>query len=180
MNKVRIAGLLLLGLYALGSIPAAENELSGGTSVPDGLRRPQRGEAPRYPQDTVIGPLGRGDAPEGAYTLALDLLRALLRENRDAPVLRDVDPAAAAEYYTALEAIKPQQFRIGGGREEPDGSASFLVRFMGRDQWITGELYLRTEEAQWKLDELILEKPRNLQEGTEPYPFDYSPYERLF
>ncbi|MHB9292440.1 hypothetical protein Holit_01537 [Hollandina sp. SP2] len=180
MNKVRIVGLLLLGLYALGSIPAAENEPSEGTSVPDALRRPQRGEAPRYPKDTVIGPLGRGEAPEEAYTLALDLLRALLRENRDAPVLQDVDPEMLEGYYTALEAIKPQKFRIGGGREEPDGSTSFLVRFAGRDQWITGELYLRTEAAQWKLDELILEEPRDLQEGAEPYPFDYSPYERLF
>lgn len=180
MNKVRIIGLFLLGLYALGSIPAAENEPAGGTSVPDTLRRPQRGEAPRYPQDTVIGPLGRGEAPEGAYTLALDLLRALLRENRDAPVFQDVDPGMVEEYGTALEAIKPQKFRIGGGREEPDGSTSFLVRFVGRDQWITGELYLRAEEAQWKFEELILEEPQDLQEGTEPYPFDYSPYERLF
>ncbi|MDR0722270.1 MAG: hypothetical protein LBF75_05685 [Treponema sp.] len=180
MNKVRIVGLLLLGLYALGSMAAAENEPSGGTSVPDALRRPQRGEAPRYPQDTVIGLLGRGDAPEGAYTLALDLLRALLREDRDAPVLQEVDPELVEEYGTALEVIKPQKFRIGGGREEPDGSTSFLVRFVGRDQWITGELYLKAEEAQWQFDELILEEPRDLQEGIEPYPFDYSPYERLF
>ncbi|MDR3115809.1 MAG: hypothetical protein LBU25_09855 [Treponema sp.] len=180
MNKVRMGGVLLFALYILGSIPAAEKEPSGGTSVPDALRRPQRGEAPRYPEDTVIGPLGRGEAAEAAYTLALDLLRALLTENRDALVFQDADPGMVGDYGTALEAIKPQKFRIGSGREEPDGSTSFLVRFVGREQWISGELYLRAEEGQWKLEELILEEPRDLEEGIEPYPFDYSPYERLF
>ncbi|MDR2394047.1 MAG: hypothetical protein LBD93_07830 [Treponema sp.] len=180
MNKVRIIGILLLGLYALVSIPAAENEPLGGTSVPEALRRPQRGEAPRYPQDTIIGPLGRGEAAAAAYTLAKDLLGALLTDKRDAPVLQDMDSEVLGEYGTALEAIKPQRVRIGGGREEADGSTSFVFRFVGRDQWITGELYLRAEEANWKVEELILEEAQDLREGAEPYPFDYSPYERLF
>jgi hypothetical protein len=176
MNMLRIAGLFLIGL--LVRIPAAAQETS--TSVPDALRRPQRGEAPRYPKDTVIGTLGRGAAAEEAYTLARALLTALLRGNQDAPVLQELDPQMIQDYFTALEPIKPQKFRIGGGREEPDGSTSFLIRFVGREQWISGELYLNTEDTQWKVEELILEDPKDIQEKTETYPFDYSPYERLY
>ncbi|MDR2633759.1 MAG: hypothetical protein LBC51_09100 [Treponema sp.] len=179
MNKVRILGFFL-SLYVLAGISGAENEPSGGTSVPEALRRPQRGEAPRYPQDTIIGSLGRGEAAQAAYTLAKDLLRALLTNTQDAPVLQDMDADLIEEYGTALDTIKPQRFRIGGGREEADGSTSFVFRFVGRDQWITGELYLRAEEARWKVEELILEEAQDLREGAEPYPFDYSPYERLF
>jgi hypothetical protein len=45
-----------------------------------------------------------------------------------------------------LDAINPQFYRLGSGREEPDGSGSFLVRFVGRGQGIIGELYIRLEE----------------------------------
>jgi hypothetical protein len=148
--------------------------------VPEALKRPQRGEAPRYPKDTVIGALGRGTAAEEAYTVARVLLTALLKGNQDAPVLQEVDPQMVTDCFTMLEPIKPQKFRIGGGREEPDGSTSFLIRFVGREQWISGELYLRPEDDLWKVEELILEEPRDIREQTEAYPFDYSPYERLF
>ncbi|MDR1300951.1 MAG: hypothetical protein LBK43_00565 [Treponema sp.] len=178
MNMIRVAGLFLLGL--LVQIPVAAQETSPGTSVPDALRRPQRGEAPRYPKDTVIGTLGRGAAAEEAYTLARAVLTALLRGNQDALVLQELDPQMILDYLTALEPIKPQKFRIGGGREEPDGSTSFLIRFVGREQWISGELYLNPEDTQWKVEELILEEPQDIQEKTETYPFDYSPYERLY
>ena len=47
---------------------------------------------------------------------------------------------------TKLNTVSPRSFRLGGGREEPDGSFSFLVRFVGRDQGITGELFVRFEE----------------------------------
>jgi len=45
-----------------------------------------------------------------------------------------------------LKAVNPQFFRLGNGREEPDGSYSFLVRFVGREQGITGEMFVRFEE----------------------------------
>ncbi len=49
-------------------------------------------------------------------------------------------------YVDALSVVNPRYFRLGSGREEPDGSVSFLVRFAGREQGITGELYIRFEE----------------------------------
>jgi hypothetical protein len=45
-----------------------------------------------------------------------------------------------------LDEINPRIFRLGGGREEQDGSVSFLVRFAGREQGITGELFVRLIE----------------------------------
>jgi hypothetical protein len=128
----------------------------------------------------VLGPLGRGEAAEAAYTQARNFLAALLQENQETSALSDVDAAAVEALFKALEPIKPQKFRIGGGREEPDESVSFLVRFVGREQWITGELYLRLADTQWQVEELILEEPRDMSDGTDSYPYDYSPYERFF
>jgi len=51
---------------------------------------------------------------------------------------------------TKLKGINPQSFRLGSGREEPDGSFSFLVRFTGREEGITGELFVRFEERRPK------------------------------
>jgi hypothetical protein len=47
---------------------------------------------------------------------------------------------------SALNVVKPLFFRLGSGREEPDGSVSFLVRFAGREQGIIGELFIRSRE----------------------------------
>ncbi|MDR2072525.1 MAG: hypothetical protein LBP60_03725, partial [Spirochaetaceae bacterium] len=83
---------------------------------------------------------------------------------------------------------------IGGGRVESDGSVSFLIRFLGREKSITGELYLWQEEnaanspggavepgLRWKIDDILLEAPRNLAEGKySPGGADTTLYERFF
>ncbi|MDR2493795.1 MAG: hypothetical protein LBD24_01095 [Spirochaetaceae bacterium] len=152
--------------------------LESGT-VPDSIRAPQRGEAPRYPRDTVIGVLGSGEAPEEAYRFALAVLNGVLVKDAGARALGAADPAFLEDLFTTLEPVNPRKFRIGGGREEPDGSVSFLVRFVGREQWVAGELYLRFTDDLWRVDDLILEEPHDT--GTAPsYTFDFSPYERFF
>lgn len=171
-----VLGLLLLCLYG-ADLPA--EDFSRTETIPDTIRRPQRGEAPRYPQDTVIGSLGQGEAAEGAYLFARNLLTAALSKNKGSPALRGLGDSFLADLFKALEPINPQKVRIGGGREEPDGSTSFLVRFIGREQWITGELYLRFE-GEWKCEDLILEEPRLPLKGGEEYPFEFSPYERFY
>ncbi|MDR2536205.1 MAG: hypothetical protein LBD29_09275 [Treponema sp.] len=173
---LRFAGLILIYLVAAGEA-MAEN---GNETVPETIRRPQYGEAPRYPQDTVIGPLGPGDAPEEAFSFAQNLLRGVIAKNQEAPVLAGLGEAFIKNLFETLEPVNPQRYRLGGGREEPDGSTSFLVRFVGREQWITGELFLRFEEDRWILDDLILEEPRDISNSGETYRFDFSPYERFF
>jgi hypothetical protein len=127
----------------------------------------------------VIGTMGQGEATERAYLFARNLLRALLSKNRDSPLLSGLGDTFLEDLFKALEPINPQKFRIGGGREEPDGSTSFLVRFIGREQWITGELYLVFEE-EWKCEDLILEDPQDTLQQGEEYRFDFSPYERFY
>jgi hypothetical protein len=128
----------------------------------------------------IIGVIGQGEATEGAYLFARNLLTAVLSKNQDAPVLSSLGDGVLKDLFEALEPINPQKFRFGGGREELDGSTSFLVRFIGREQWITGELYLRFEEEQWRFEDLILEEPRDILKGIGEYRFDFSPYERFY
>ncbi|MDR1903803.1 MAG: hypothetical protein LBQ88_16165 [Treponema sp.] len=155
-------------------------------AVPDVIHRPQRGEAARYPQDVIIGVLGRGEAPEDAYILARGLLTALAADNKTAPVISAMDKTLFESLFTRIKPINPRKFRIGGGREEADGGVSFLVRFIGRDEWISGELYLKleageqSETAVWQVDDLVLEEIQDITASKAPYPYEFSPYERFF
>lgn len=169
--------------------PELEPILFNTGSVPAALRIPQRGEASRYPRDLLIGELGRGSAPEGAYVLARQALGDLVVE-KTSRVFDSLDGESLESIRADLKAINPRKYRIGGGREEPDGSVSFLVRFLGRDQWICGELYLRrgsllevaedNPAGRWALDDLILDETREITTGKEAYRFDFTPYERFY
>jgi len=110
------------------------------------LLRPRRDEAPRYPIDTVIGALGQGQASPEAYAIARKTAAALLAGNMNVPVLSSVNKVFLEDCMTTLKSINPQSFRLGSGREEPDGSFSFLVRFTGREEGITGELFVRLDK----------------------------------
>jgi hypothetical protein len=145
VKKMRIAvfaALFLLG--TTGIFPQADLMQRG--SIPEELLRPRRDEAPRYPIDMVIGTLGQGKAPQEAYEVARNAAAALLAGNTGASVLSSVSSVYLESWTDILNTINPQIFRLGGGREEPDGSVSFLVRFAGREQGITGELFIRLEE----------------------------------
>jgi hypothetical protein len=132
-------------------------------------------------------------------------MSALSAGNREAPSLASLGPAARGELFSSLEEIQPRAYRVGEGREEADGSCSFLVRFLGREMGIAGELYLRFLPPQpaaaetagagdsgepvpapppagggWVLDDLLLEEKRGLGEITEEPLFDFPPYERLY
>jgi hypothetical protein len=161
-----------------------ENVWNG--TVPEAIHRPQRGEAVRYPQDVVIGVLGRGEAPENAYILAQNFLATLTADNKTAPVISSLDKALSESLFTRIKPISPRKFRIGGGREEADGGVSFLVRFIGREEWISGELYLKleageqSEMAVWQVDDLVLEEIQDITASKDPYPYEFSPYERFF
>jgi hypothetical protein len=173
-------------------------EFTNRGSIPSELLRPGRGESPRYPVDTVIGALGRGKASDEAYSFARSVAAGLLTGNMDHAALASVNSVLREGYLSALEQISPRTYRIGGGREEADGAYSFLVRFIGKDQGITGELFIRfvtriVEEKiedtidiaavkSWIFEELILEEVKNRGEEQKEtlQRFDFSPYERFF
>jgi hypothetical protein len=153
------------------------------SGIPEVLRQPQRGdETARYPRDAVIGELGRGAASEEAYRYARNLLQGALSLNRESALLAGAAPSLLEELFASLEPLGPQQYRLGGGREEADGATSFLFRFIGRDMSMAGELYIRPSDNTWKLDDIMVEEARTLSEGAlmNTYKFDFSPYERFF
>jgi len=172
-----ISAVLLLSTVPLFS-QTTEDDSQTDTTIPEILRRPIRGEAPHYPRDRVIGALGQGTAPDGAWQYAGQLLSVIIAASPGG--LRAGDRDLAEKSIAALEDVEPGKYHIGGGRVEEDGSVSFLVRFLGREKWMAGELYLRFENEEWILDDLILEEGQNLEEGKNAYPYDFSPYERFF
>jgi len=144
-NAVFAVLLIFLAASAFSQNKGADEPVQR-SSIPEELLRPRRDEAPRYPIDTVIGPIGQGKASADAYGLARRVAAALLAGNANAPALSSVKKVFIEGYIDALNVVNPRFFRLGGGREEPDGSVSFLVRFAGREQGITGELFIRFEE----------------------------------
>ena len=152
----------------------------GPVTIPEVLRRPLRGEAPRYPRDSVIGELGQGTAPDRAWRYARDIGAFLVAGNPNSSVVTGGDNIILREYFPVLGSFEPRRYHLGDGRTEVDGSVSFLVRFLGRQQWMVGELYLRLEDDEWRLDDLVLEEVRSMEEGKSSYSYDFSPYERFF
>jgi hypothetical protein len=139
---------LLFGFY--GVLFSVSQDTAGAegmsrSSIPEELLRPQRGESPRYPVDTVIGPLGRGDAAEDAYLFARKVSAALTAGNKNDSSLSGMNSVSLEAFLSELGEISPRVYRLGSGREEPDGAVSFLVRFLGRERAITGELYIRPQ-----------------------------------
>ena len=195
-NRKAACFLVCLCVFALGTfaqgepkkseLPEMESPKGQSSTIPDAIRRPERGEAPRYPRDMVIGELGQGESPDGAYQLARQFLSVLISGSRDAQIITDSPSLLTETAFEELSGIGPRSYRIGGGRIEADGSVSFLVRFLGSEESITGELYLRkaeneeSQEAGWLLDDLLLEDKRAITEIRDSYRYDFSPYERFY
>ena len=164
-----------------------ENDWSAqGRTIPEALRMPEMSEAPRFPKDVVIGELGQGESPDEAYQYARELMSALMTGSTDIPIITDSPTVLTESLLEELAEIEPRSFRLGGGRVEADGSVSFLVRILGQEESIAGELYLFMEgdldsdESSWTLDDLILEERKSLSEIRDSYKYDFSPYERFF
>jgi hypothetical protein len=160
-NLAGIAGFFLFGFLFIPGLlfppcsfsqdlvqPSGETDNPGISrgAIPEALLRPQRGESPRYPIDMVIGPLGKGDAPDEAYRLAGTIMAAFIGGDMKSPELSGINSVIREGFLSQLEAINSRSYRIGSGREESDGAVSFLIRFIGREQAITGELYVRLLE----------------------------------
>jgi hypothetical protein len=148
---VTLPSLLVLFLLGTDGVFSQEsntaNEFSQRGTIPNELLRPRRNEEPpRYPIDMVIGPMGQGRASEEAYQFARRIAVALLDGNTNSPALSSANRVFVGNCITALNVVTPRFFRLGSGREEPDGAVSFLIRFAGREEGITGELFIRHKE----------------------------------
>jgi hypothetical protein len=209
MRIVSFICLLFLLTAAVASQDQAADNIFRG-SVPEELLRPRRGETPHYPIDTVIGEMGQGAASDAAYSFANSIMAGFSSGEIEHPNLSGIDINLRENYLSVLENIGPASYRLGGGRTEPDGAVSFLIRFLGRDMGITGELFVRyvtrridetvTKQAEeggevkdieevitrttgsWTFEELILEEAKSREEEYREslQRFDFSPYERFF
>jgi hypothetical protein len=192
----KFGGFCLFLFFAVSSVvPAQQDDFYRG-SIPEELLRPATGEAPRYPVDIVIGELGQGSATSSAYSFANSLGAAFLSTRMNHPALASINEVMREGYLSEIGVINPESFRLGGGREEPDGAFSFLIRFIGRDSGITGELFVRyvsrqvtdeegevTRTGSWTFEDLLLEKPKSReteQQEASGYRYDFSPYERFY
>ena len=204
--------IFAIAFFSLGLVlsMADQGESYSRGSIPGDLLRPRAGEAPRFPIDTVIGELGQGKASAAAFSFARSLMEGFTSGNAAHRGLAPVNAAMRENYLSVLKSIQPANYRLGGGREEPDGSTSFLVRFIGSEWAITGELFVRYVTRQveevtevttmvdgeevkekvvniktvgnWTFDDLILEeaKRRDEEHRGAVQRFDFSPYERFF
>jgi len=183
---------LLICLFFSISLFVAAQTARG--SIPVDLLRPSWGESARYPVDMVIGELGQGKAPAAAYSFANSVSQGFLSGQPGHPSLASVKTDVRDKCLKTLSVISPRNYRIGGGKEEPDGAVSFLVRFIGRDYGITGELYIKnavkriegsgeaTQPESWMFDDLILgeAKSREIELDEASKFINYLPYERFF
>jgi hypothetical protein len=165
----------------------AQGQGSYRGSIPEALLRPNRGESPRYPIDLVIGELGQGRASAAAYSYANLVAAGLLSGQMSHSALSSINPGLRETYLNTLGRVSPRSYRIGGGRGEPDGAVSFLVRFIGREFGITGELYIRYGETtgSWAVDEILFDEAKHrdieYQEAMQRrHRLDLQPYERFF
>jgi hypothetical protein len=143
-QKVFVISLLLFIGMAFFTRNTARGQ-TGPASLPREVLRPQYGEDPHFPKDYVIGELGRGDATEESYQLARDIVASLAAG--DGKIDRAVFPEQKRlAAVNRIKAVGARSWRVGGGRAEGAGGYSFLIRFLGRERSITGELYLQWEE----------------------------------
>jgi hypothetical protein len=173
--------ILLAGfLFPIPSFAQDGGESSFSGVVPEILIRPFRFTEWAYPVDAVIGQLGAGEVSAGANTYARGVLRELMRQNKTADVLKTLSPGVLDEAMSKLAEVTPRKVRMGGGREETDGSLSFLFRFMGSENELSGELYIRADGDSWKPEDIIFEEPKKLSSGSDAFTFTYTPYERFY
>ena len=148
------------------------------SSIPELLRIPQSSEVPRYPVDMVIGTLDRGSAPQAAFNNARNLLNRIIG-GYDLETEYN-NGSVSDENRREIISLRPRSFRLGGGRTEADGYVSFLIRLLGSNESITGEIYLKQENDTWIIDDLILEERRAIGEIRDSFRYDFSPYERFY
>jgi hypothetical protein len=148
--------------------------------VPEILKRPSRETEWVYPADSIIGQLGGGEASDAANAYARTVLRDLMRRNREADSVKDVDTGQLDEIMAKLGETEPRKVRLGGGRDEIDGSVSFLFRFIGRENGLSGELYIRAEDGKWITEDIIVEDVQKLSRDGSDFPTANTPYERFY
>jgi hypothetical protein len=152
-------------------------------TIPPALIQPERGATPVYAVDTVIGDLGAGDAPEPAYTTALQAVNALFYQRKKAESLASLNAAKLKALINKIADLKPKRFRVGSAKVEPDGSVSFLFHLIGGTDDAVGEVYVVQREKTWTVDDLLIEQKSDWDKDnqkTDNGDYSYPAYARFY
>jgi hypothetical protein len=137
------------------------------------------GEAPRYPEDFAIGSLGRGGIDPQAYAAA----RSILGGMRSGVSLSTFFPGMALgernRIKGSLDAVRASTIRIGGGRVEQGGGISFLIRLIGPDLSLAGEIYVIYKDGSWIGEDVRMDEPITNRTPDGMYRFDPISYTRF-
>lgn len=160
---------------------SAQAESQGGI-VPESIRRPDFNVDPVYPRDVSIGALGRGSAQPEAYNYSRRVLTDLWQAKKTSELLTTIPSKIVDNIVITIEKTAPGKFRVGGGKEGVDGSVSFVFRFIGREEELSGAIYLREQkDGTWKLEDIIFDEPRGLEEAKQnDNPYLWLPYDRFY
>ncbi|GMO17668.1 MAG: hypothetical protein LBG79_06460 [Spirochaetaceae bacterium] len=169
-----------LNIFAAFAIALFSAQQTG--SIPESIRRPEPISVPEYPLDLSIGKLGAGEAVPEAYNYARRVLNEAQQGRADSASFVVLPADVRKEFLEQVAAVSPRKCRIGGGREELDGSTTFLFRYIGREQELAGEIYMRAgEDGVWKLEDIIAEDRRDISAARESdHPYSYIPYDRFW
>lgn len=156
---------------------------------------PSGAEAPRYPSDYLIGPLGPGSADPASFAFARGFAAAAAEgrplggfylgpgpAGEAAPALPATRESEASDAARSIAALGGRaEFRIGSPASDGPGSASFLVRFLSGSASVSGELLLGKDAAGgWGVLSFVLDatEPRGSADGN-PESFDPLTYNRF-
>jgi hypothetical protein len=178
-KKILIIALCFFVIFFL-SAQDVVNTVPSQEFAPDTLRRPEYVTYPLLPRDISIGELGRGTASIDSYNYTRKIL-ADLRQKKISTLPADFPVQTRNVLESALQRVAPRKLRIGGGREEIDGSSSFLFRFIGREYEFVGEIYLRQNGDEWMVEDIIAETPRSLEDvKKDDNTYLWLPYDRIY
>ncbi|GHV83759.1 hypothetical protein AGMMS50212_10990 [Spirochaetia bacterium] len=165
-------------MFSVGA-QTAQSEFTG--VVPQVLVRPILEENPIYPFDSVIGTLSKGAVSDTQFRFAQDVLQDVLIKAVKSVRFANLPSSVVDDLMKNVVEVAPEKFRLGGGKEEVDGSISFLFRLVGKELNAAGELYIRSgDDNKWILEDFIIEDPSPVNSGSKIHDYNYSPYERFY
>jgi hypothetical protein len=173
-SPIEVPSLTMKSLNPVSSVEKTPPPRNGDFFIPTG------GESPVYPKDFAIGELGPPRVLPGAFDFAHTFLASLAQGHFDATLLEHPSDIDEKTIKNTVALVGPRYFRLDRGKEGPHGSLSFLFRYLGSEQSVTGELYLIPEKGSWLIQDLELENPQTDKLGDGTYRYDPLGYTTIF
>ncbi|OHE77054.1 MAG: hypothetical protein A2413_08080 [Treponema sp. RIFOXYC1_FULL_61_9] len=157
----------------------AKEDLKPGTAAGSDLIIPGGTERARLPFDFAIGELGERAADSAAYRFALSFASDLSSSKDVSALFLERGKTESEAAAVLLRPIAPKSVRLGGGMPVDGGSYSFLVRFLGEESSVTGELRVSPSEENWRVAALLLDAPVKDEYADGTARFDPFAYKRF-